>query len=656
MNNDLLFWQTRIKITQSPHPEEPKKELEKQAKKPLPSYQDLDTSRSFLMDPFGYYDSKSYGLEISAEKRIEWTFFMKANSENEALKQGYSWLSELKYQFLGLDGIVQARAITQVNIKGSNQVILEEITIPGGLLRNKINLIEKFTSIFYFNKTSEIRLYLFWKRNPPIETRLTPDESNYSLRIFLVYDKESIDESDLMRIRGFVEFLCLNIENLKGERAKLRKVNDVDFHQILSGEVFQNCKNITLHNKYRSSLIQNEINFDFPEHLPLPRLPILKNENVRYIDVDNSYIKSAIGVSKHVKNGIVTEHTTYIAINKLPQDLVIFGKSGSGKTYFLSHFIRELSTKAPNVGILSLNVAKELQEGFYKGFSIYKYSDEDFHIPYFIEDSADKREKRLQETASYICASLGLKNVFEKIIYRTMVGFIHLENILPEDFYRLLTGVENYMISNPYGPEEQSNLLQAFRNRMNTFDEPKIQGVLKMTGDIPDWMKKWMEGENIYLDLSMCSKFVKLLVVNAIFQLIRTVTRDIEAEKLRNLIVIDEAHAILEKPITTNSDDADFIMKEQMVKIFSELLKEYRSRGVGFVIVDQNPDRLFDDVASQPSIKILFRLDHPNNILFSENIEERQILTQLENRLIMVINGTTGEKYLGRSIDFHRIN
>ncbi len=66
-----------------------------------------------------------------------------------------------------------------------------------------------------------------------------------------------------------------------------------------------------------------------------------------------------------------------------------------------------------------------------------------------------------------------------------------------------------------------------------------------------------------------------MLIVNAIFQLIITVTKDNEAEELKYLIVIDEAHAILENPITTNSDDADFIMKEQMAKIFSELFKEY---------------------------------------------------------------------------------
>lgn len=150
----------------------------------------------------------------------------------------------------------------------------------------------------------------------------------------------------------------------------------------------------------------------------------------------------------------------------------------------------------------------------------------------------------------------------------------------------------------------------------------------------------------------MCNKYTKMIIVNAIFQLIRTITKDSEEEKLKYLIVIDEAHTILEKPITTNSDDADFIMKEQMAKIFSELLKEYRSRGVGFVIVDQSPSRLFDDVASQPSIKILFRQDYPNNTLFSEDPFERQLLTQLSHRFALVLNGATGERYLMKSLEY----
>ncbi len=91
-----------------------------------------------------------------------------------------------------------------------------------------------------------------------------------------------------------------------------------------------------------------------------------------------------------------------------------------------------------------------------------------------------------------------------------------------------------------------------------------------------------------------------------------------------------------------------------MAKIFSELLKEYRSRGIEFVIADQSPKSLFEDIVTQPSIKIVFRSDYPNNLLFSEDPEERQMLTQLENRLALVINGATGEKYIIKTLDYTR--
>ncbi|MBY8990535.1 MAG: hypothetical protein KGD58_07265 [Candidatus Lokiarchaeota archaeon] len=63
--------------------------------------------------------------------------------------------------------------------------------------------------------------------------------------------------------------------------------------------------------------------------------------------------------------------------------------------------------------------------------------------------------------------------------------------------------------------------------------------VLKITENLPSWVIDWLNGENIFLDLSMCSKFVKMLIVNAIFQLVRSVTKDNEAEELKYLILID---------------------------------------------------------------------------------------------------------------------
>ena len=158
----------------------------------------------------------------------------------------------------------------------------------------------------------------------------------------------------------------------------------------------------------------------------------MKNENVRYVDLNKDFICESIGIGKHIKNGIITNHTTYVPKNKLPQDLCIFGKSGSGKTYLLAKLIEEIRVKAQKVGVLILNVAKESQDIYYKGFELIKYSDSDFCIPYYFKGNSE--EKSLQETATYICASLRLKNVYEKIIYRTEMGFKTLHGKLPEFF------------------------------------------------------------------------------------------------------------------------------------------------------------------------------------------------------------------------------
>lgn len=639
--DSILFWQTRIKITQAPEPFKPQ-EIPETA---VPFYQKHDDIRSFLYDPFGINPPGVYGLRLTANDNMEVVFFTKAISKMEAIKSGHAWLSNLRYKFIGLDGIVEAKPIKKDGQDIIKESQLFEIILPMGYIKNKINIIERFISAFYHKANHTTELIILWQREPRSEK--SQEQSNlFNIRVFIKCDLNNSSVEDRLKLEGIIQFLAMDIENQMGDRSRVVNPSGISNLNIMEGSVFNDsCESLR-------NFVQEDVNFDFPENLPLPRLPILKNENVRYIDIHEEFKKKAITVGHHIKDGVITNHETFIPIDKLPQDLAIFGKSGSGKTYFLARFIQELAEKSKNVGTLVLNVAKESQEIFYHYFEKVKYSDEDFYIPYFIKTEKETLKKRLQETATYICASLGLKNVFEKIIYRTEVGFFELKSELPEYFIGLLRGVETYIRNNPYGPEEQANLLQVFRNRMNVFDEDKVQNVLKITEKLPNWVEDWLSGKNIFLDLSMSSKFVKMLIVNAIFQLVRTVTKDSEAEELKYLIVIDEAHAILEKPITTNSDDADFIMKEQMAKIFSELLKEYRSRGVGFIIADQSPDNLFKDVTSQPSIKVIFRQDFPNNVLFSEDPNERQMLTQLENRLALMINGATGEKFLIKTLDY----
>ncbi len=539
MSENSEFWQVRLKVIQAPKPLEVKDQIYKEH----PGIQEEEHFRSFLNDPLSSLGINSHCLELTVKKKLKWIFYTGAKTRRKALRTGHAWLSSLKSKFPGLDGVVEARLIKMTGLKNCERDNLKEIILPEDIPKNKINIIERFINSFYFNTSHEVSLYILWTRNPLKNNLVSPEENNYSIRIFLRYANVEMDFEEQTKFEGILDFLFLDIENQRGERVRIRETTEFSLFDIISGDVFKDSQ------KVWTRLIKDEVNFDFPMNLPLPTMPFLRNENVRYIDLSNRFINNAISIGNHVKEGVVTSHKTYVPINKLPQDCAIFGKSGSGKTYFLARFIEELSSKFKRAGILILNVAKEFQEGFYRDFTVIKYSDDAFNIPYFTKDAEHDFKKRLQEAATYICASLGLKNVFEKIIYRSMVGFMELDGKLPDNFYYLLRGVGNYMRKNPYGAEEQSNLMQAFRNRMNTFNEDKIQEVLKLSEGLPEFIKNWLKGENIFLDLSMCSKFIKLLIVNALFQIIRTVTKDIEAEELKNLIVIDETHSILENQI-----------------------------------------------------------------------------------------------------------
>jgi hypothetical protein len=55
---------------------------------------------------------------------------------------------------------------------------------------------------------------------------------------------------------------------------------------------------------------------------------------------------------------------------------------------------------------------------------------------------------------------------------------------------------------------------------------------------------------------------------------------------------------------------------------------------------------IFDENSSQPSIKVILREDCPNNTLLSEDIRRGSVISQIPNRLALVINRAIGEKYL----------
>jgi len=266
LQEETLFWQTRIQITQAPEKFEPE-EIPENA---VPFYQTPGDIRTFLNDPLGKKPSCIYGLKITATDKVDVIFFTKAESESEAIQLGHAWLSNLKYKFMGLDGIVKARPI----IRGSPELLEQsqflEIILPIGFITGKINILERFINAFYYKNDHEVELFLMWRREP--RSKQLEEQSNlFNLRIFVRYDSKNIDLEDELELKGIIQFLSMDIENQKGDRAQVTAPSEISNLDLLEGNVFKDDDD----HDQSANIVQEDVNFDFPENLPLPRIPRL---------------------------------------------------------------------------------------------------------------------------------------------------------------------------------------------------------------------------------------------------------------------------------------------------------------------------------------------------------------------------------------------
>jgi hypothetical protein len=81
------------------------------------------------------------------------------------------------------------------------------------------------------------------------------------------------------------------------------------------------------------------------------------------------------------------------------------------------------------------------------------------------------------------------------------------------------------------------------------------------------------------------------------------------ASRLRHLTVIEEAHRLLRRPRVSGTESS----QAQAVEDIGHLIAELRGMGAGVLIADQTPSDLLPSAISNTSIKIVHRLDHPDD-------------------------------------------
>ena len=655
---DIEIYQAKIKITQLP------------SEIPMVKYFDRSKEievfypKSFLCDPFN--DFRIYGLEITCGLDFSWTFFFCEKSKNEALAQGHAFLNHLRLEFPGLDG--------EVSVSRLPVYFCEEHHERYGFMMPRlpleISIINKFISLFNMWKFGEIHLFLFWQKATRLinSTNLLDliKDDDYFVRIFLTLklpeNQEELSEVDKIKWNSIIRFLISSIRNSYGR--KTFAMSFFLFPWILL--IYRNLKNITEfyeeHFKlmpylevfmskfpYMSFTKPFKIDCHFPENIPIPRVQSLRNQ--RYTLIASNKRMDKICIGKILNHGLVSSNDALIPMESLAKSMLIGGTHGTGKTYLLKQISKEFERFRWIVGVLYINIGKELQERYFQPHLVIKYDD--LWIPYFL--CKRNHDKCLQETASYLTASLGLREPVDKVLKKVMNAFIKVKGSLPDSPLTLFRGLKKWYKEHRYHDEYQTNILTAIENRvLSLFSDPKLEEIMSLNKHekIPKWYDIWKKGNKVYIDLSSCNYYVKLLLVNAILQIIRALENPNDVNGLKSLIVIDEANEILNKPKDYFVNYDEYVARAQLEKIFTNILLELRSKGLGFILVSQMPSKLFTSATELPSIKVLFRLGESCIKYFFDDPQERDFLRLLKDRRALVLNGNNGDRYAIETIPF----
>ncbi|MFW9822149.1 MAG: hypothetical protein ACFFE4_04400 [Candidatus Thorarchaeota archaeon] len=658
IENEPKFWQARIKVTQIPPISEEQLIFNPE------THDSTNIDKSWLFDPF--LDRTVYGLEIIINQYFEWVFFLYANSKNEALIKGNSYILSLEEHFPGLTGTVEALGVTPALLKQNS--LIYELKLPPRPynVHEKWTIINKIIQIFKKNEDNNIQFYIIWQRDDSINRMKLSENSIfevYKLKIFIRIPKDN--ELGRPELLGQLNYLLMGIRNLKGERACIRRTALNTYENILNSNVFWVNKtdihtNYYYHDishdipeeKFPSFISPARVDFSFIKELPLLKANRLPYENVNY--GQNWAENKGISLGSIVSSGVPTNITKLLPVSHFAHSVFIAGQTGKGKTYYLGHICKEFYEKFKDIGVLILNFAKGRQEGFYESDEILKYGSSQFHLDYFYE--GDYFDRSLQETASYLVASLGLSNPCDKILYSVMKAFLKVDATLPKSLKTLFEGLRKWFIKYPYHKKFQTGILRALQNRViNQVSDPLMDKTLQLTSSslLPSWFQKWRDGKTIYIDLCMCNIWDKRLITSAIFQMVKVLTPDIEAGRLQNIIVIDEAYRILGKPDATNPKTDEFISKEQLEIIFSNLIREFRSKGLSFFLVDNHPQNLFSSATALPNLKILFGLDHLDLNIFTRNPKIQDYLVLQQNRNALIMNGNNEEFFVVKTPNYN---
>ncbi len=646
---EIIFWQPVVEIIQIPN-----------------NLNEIyRNGASWLVDPFN--DHRIYATKFSIKAdRFSWKFYMNLKSEEGARRAGHCLLSYLKEIYSGLDGIVKVKKIGPNHLKKKKPYLSELILPKPPYISNQIPLVQKIMNLTDSNRPYVIKMYIFWQFKDHKVNSILRDETRstlrydhyYNLRIF--FELKPIFRSNFNRnknkpeLLGNLDNLITDIKNIERQSAVLNEANISGYNLLTMSGLFNKshtfCLNTSIYDNDEQIFTKQTraIDFSIPPNMPLDKAYIIHNENL------GSPVKSPkIQLGNAYRKGVLTSRRMYLHLHDLVHHLFISGISGVGKSRLMGSIANQVKNLGKNVGILIINLIKKGEESLYNPDIILRKGDPEFRVPYFINDK--DIEVICKQVAAYLVSSLGLKNVVLSITKNVLYDDCVNNGGPKEDPEQVFMEVLKWLEDNPYHPEFNTNITRAIQNRViSLLSTPSIKSILKL-GPIPNWFTEWTKGKTVYIELTNFTDDGKRVITHAIFQMIRTLLPELRTNKLKYLIMLDEANALLQKAKNQSYDDDETVTRHYVEIVFEHVLRAFRSRGAGLILADHLPYSLFEGVYKLPSIKVIFRSDKEFLQYISNYPEEQDDLANQKPRRALILDGVNARKFAIHTINhFYR--
>jgi len=372
-------------------------------------------------------------------------------------------------------------------------------------------------------------------------------------------------------------------------------------------------------------------------------------------EVENK--ESKISLGRIVDTGIVQGTTYDIDINSLVRHALVAGITGSGKSTTCKRILKKAIDC--DIPVMIVEPAKDdyvrwaikMNEdhpewGPEKKFKIYMpgvdsfegYPVEPLKInlfePAHTEGALVDLLQHSEMAATMLNACLPSEEVvpilIEETVYEQIAewcksagrkywdGPVKALKNYPE-IWDLVETASEVMELKDYDPKVKDNLKEVLLTRFRSL----ARGTRGKILDVPhstDFEKLFKS--NVIINISRLAgtkdkALVMSLLMQALYEYrISRYTNDVkyrkEAQKnhLQHLALIEEAHNVLLKPNDYQSSGSP---QRAAADLFGNMLSEVRGYGQGFVIVDQVPTRLIDDVIKNTNYKIVHRITAPDD-------------------------------------------